>query len=148
MNNSPRNSLDFSSTGLEEFSSDSLLEVMQEKTEDESASKYVLIKHDFYSSDSDHGREILADFISRLCDSSYKSIIIYLIDKGTLLLDKSNPLFGDMLQLIQKAETVIADQESIDFYGMDIISNSKILIQPAGSIAEELIYLSDILTLE
>ncbi len=148
MNNSPRNSLDFSSTGLEEFSSDSLLEVMQEKTEDESASKYVLIKHDFYSSDSDHGREILAGFISRLCDSSYKSIIIYLIDKGTLLLDKSNPLFGDMLQLIQKAETVIADQESIDFYGMDIISNSKILIQPAGSIAEELIYLSDILTLE
>ena len=148
MNNSPRNSLDFSSTGLEEFSSDSLLEVMQEKTEDESASKYVLIKHDFYSSDSDHGREFLADFISRLCDSSYKSIIIYLIDKGTLLLDKSNPLFGDMLQLIQKAETVIADQESIDFYGMDIISNSKILIQPAGSIAEELIYLSDILTLE
>ena len=148
MNSSQRSNLDFSGTRLEELSSDSVLEVMQEKTYEESASKYVLIKHDFYSSDSDHGRELLADFISALCDASYKSIIVYLIDKGTRLLDESNPLHDEMLRLTERSEMVISASESIAFYEVNVPDNNKITEQSSRSIAEDIIYIPNLLILE
>jgi len=148
MNSSQRSNLDFSGTRLEELSSDSVLEVMQEKTDEESASKYVLIKHDFYSSDSDHGRELLADFISALCDASYKSIIVYLIDKGTRLLDESNPLHDEMLRLTERSEMVISASESIAFYEVNVPDNNKITEQSSRSIAEDIIYIPNLLILE
>ena len=49
MNSNPRNSLDYQGAQLEQLSDVSLLEVMQEKTDEETSTKYVLIKHDFYS---------------------------------------------------------------------------------------------------
>ena len=148
MNSSQRSNLDFSGTRLEELSSDSVLEVMQEKTDEESASKYVLIKHDFYSSDSDHGRELLADFISALCDASYKSIIVYLIGKGTRLLDESNPLHDEMLRLTERSEMVIAASESVAFYEVNVPDNNKITEQSSRSIAEDIIFIPDLLILE
>ena len=148
MNSSQRSNLDFSGTRLEELSSDSVLEVMQEKTDEESASKYVLIKHDFYSSDSDHGRELLASFLSALCNASYASVVVYLIDKGTKLLDESNPLHDAMLRLIERSEMIIAASESIAFYEVNVPDNNKITEQSSRSIAEDIIYIPDLLILE
>ena len=148
MNNSPRNSLDYSHSQLEQFSDDNLLEVLPAKADEDNATKYVLIKHDFYSTDSDFGRKLLKTFLNSLCRSSYNSIVVYLIDKGTKLLDKTNPLYENLLNLSIKAELVIADRDSIDEYGVDIGTDSEIPYQTSDTISEDVICLSGLLVLE
>lgn len=140
MNNNPRNDLD--------FSDNTLLEVMPAKIDEDIATKYVLIKHDYYSTDSDHGRDILAGFISNLADSSFNSIVVYLIDKGVKLLDEENPLFDKMLRLIEKSETVIATEESIELYNVIFSKTQKISVESLMSVTEDITYLDNLLILE
>lgn len=140
MNNNPRNDLD--------FSDDTLLEVMPAKVDEDIATKYVLIKHDYYSTDSDHGRELLAGFITNLANSSFDSIVVYLIDKGVKLLDEENPLFDKMLRLIEKSETVIATEESIEVYNVVFSKTQKISVESLMSVTEDITYLNNLLTLE
>ena len=146
MNNNPKDSLDYSKAQLEDFSENTILEVMPLKTEEPQASKYVLIKHDYYSSDSDHGRDLLACILSGLAESSFNSLIICLVDKGVLLLDDSNPLNKQML--IDKSEMVIVDEDSTFLYGIQTFENAKVSLQSFKSISEDIIYSSDILILE
>jgi len=148
MNNSPRNSLEYSNSQLEQFSDDALLEVLPEKTEEDNLTKYVLIKHDYYSTDSDHGREILSGFLTTLADSSYSSIVIYLIDSGVKLLDKDNPLYSKMKHLIEMSKTVIATDESIELYNVSFSMTQKIGRESILSITEDIAYLDNLLILE
>ena len=140
MNNSPRNDI--------EFSDSTLLDVMPEKVDEDIATKYVLIKHDYYSTDSAHGRELLAGFITNLADSSYNSVVVYLIDKGVKLLDEENPLFDKMLRLIEKSETLIVTEESIDLYNVSFSKTQKISVESIMSVTEDITYLDNLLTLE
>ena len=139
MNNNPGNDLD--------FSDNTLLEVMPAKIDEDIATKYVLIKHDYYSTDSDHGRELLAGFITNLADSSFDSIVVYLIDKGVKLLDEENPLFDKMLRLIEKSEAVIATEESIEVYNVVFSKTQKISVESFMSVTEDITYLDNLLTL-
>ncbi len=148
MNSNPKSNLDFSGTELEQYSDNTILEVMHEKTDEGTGSKYVLIKHDYYSSDSGHGRDLLSGFLSALCSSSYNSIVVYLIDSGTLLLDDSNPLYDAFLRLAGKTDMVIASKESLDQYGIILSSDVKVDTQSSRSIAEDLIYIPNLLILE
>lgn len=149
MYNKPKNSLEFSEPVIEKYSdNDVVLEVMHQKTDDDTSSKYVLIKHDYYSSDSEHGRDMLKSIFNALAHSEFKSLIIYLVDKGTLLLDNNNPLFDSFHALISKSEIVIADDESITKYQISCDLDSKISIQAFSSIAEDIVFLQNILTLE
>ena len=148
MNNSPRNSLDYSNSQLEQFSDDALLEVLPEKTDDDNSTKYVLIKHDYYSTDSEHGREILSGFLTSLINSSYNSIVIYLIDKGVKLLDESDPLYNKMNRLIEKSESVIAAEDSIILYNVNLSNESKIVQESLTSITSDIVYLDHLLILE
>ena len=148
MNNSPRNSLDFSKSQLEQFSDDALLEVLPEKTDEDNSTKYVLIKHDYYSTDSEHGREILSGFLTSLINSSYNSIVIYLIDKGVKLLDESDPLYNKMNRLIEKSESVIAAEDSIILYNVNLSNGSKIVQESLTSITSDIVYLDHLLILE
>lgn len=148
MYNKQKNSLEFSEPVIEQYSDNVVLEVMPQKTDNDTSSKYVLIKHDYYSSDSDHGREMLKSFFNALAHSEFKSLIIYLVDKGTLLLDNNNPLFDIFQTLISKSEIVIADDESITKYQISCDLDSKISIQAFCSIAEDIVFLQNVLTLE
>ena len=148
MNNSPRNSLDYSKSQLDQFSDDSLLEVLPEKADEDNSTKYVLIKHDYYSTDSEHGREILSGFLTSLINSSYNSIVIYLIDKGVKLLDESDPLNSKMNRLIEKSESVIAAEDSIIRYNVDLSNESKIVQESLISITSDIVYLDHLLILE
>ena len=140
MNNNPRNDLD--------FSDNTLLEVMPAKIDEDIATKYILIKHDYYSTDSDHGRELLAGFITNLADSSFNSIVVYLIDKGVKLLDEENPLFDKMLRLIEKSEAVIATEDSIEVYNVVFSKTQKISVESLMSVTEDITYLDNLLILE
>ena len=148
MYNKPKNSLEYSEPVIEQYSDNVFLEVMQQKTDEDTSSKYVLIKHDFYSSDSDHGRDMLKTIFNVLANSEFKNLIIYLVDKGTLLLDNSNPLSGSFQTLISKSEMIIVDDESLTKYQVSCDLDSKITIQSFSSIAEDILFLSDILILE
>lgn len=148
MYNKPKNSLEYSEPVIEQYSDNVVLEVMQQKTDEDTSSKYVLIKHDFYSSDSDHGRDMLKTIFNVLANSEFKNLIIYLVDKGTLLLDNSNPLSGSFQTLISKSEMIIVDDESLTKYQVSCDLDSKITIQSFSSIAEDILFLSDILILE
>lgn len=148
MYNKPKNSLEYSDPVIEQYSDNVVLEVMQQKTDEDTSSKYVLIKHDFYSSDSEHGRDMLKTIFNVLANSEYKNLIIYLVDKGTLLLDNSNPLSGSFQTLISKSEMIIVDDESLTKYQVSCDLDSKITIQSFSSIAEDILFLSDILILE
>lgn len=140
MNNNPRNDLD--------FSDNTLLEVMPAKIDEDIATKYILIKHDYYSTDSDHGRELLAGFITNLADSSFDSIVVYLIDKGVKLLDEENPLFDKMLRLIEKSEAVIATEDSIEIYNVVFSKTQKISVESLMSVTEDITYLDNLLIFE
>ena len=148
MNNSLRNNLDYSNSQLEQFSDDALLEVLPEKTDEDNSTKYVLIKHDYYSTDSEHGREILSGFLTSLINSSYNSIVIYLIDKGVKLLDESDPLYNKMNRLIEKSESVIASEDSIILYNVNLSNGSKIVQESLTSITSDIVYLDHLLILE
>ena len=148
MYNKPKNSLEYSEPVIEQYSDNVVLEVMQQKTDEDTSSKYVLIKHDFYSSDSDHGRDMLKTIFNVLANSEFKNLIIYLVDKGTLLLDNSNPLSGSFQTLISKSEMIIVDDESLTKYQVSCDLDSKISIQAFSSIAEDIVFLQNILILE
>ena len=147
MNNSPRSSLDFSNSQLEQFSDDALLEVLPEKTDEGNSTKYVLIKHDYYSTDSDHGRDILSNFLTSLINSS-DSIVIYLIDKGVKLLNSDNPLNGKMHRLIEKSESVIVSEDSIIQYDVNFSDDAKVVQESLLSITADIVFLDHLLTLE
>ena len=148
MYNKPKDSLEFSEPVIEQYSDNVVLEVMQQKTDEDTSSKYVLIKHDFYSSDSDHGRDMLKTIFNVLAHSDFKNLIIYLVDKGTMLLDNSNPLSESFQTLISKSEMIIVDDESLTKYLVSCDLDSKITIQSFSSIAEDILSLSGILILE
>ena len=148
MNNNQRSDLDFSTAELDQFSNSTLLDVMPEKIDEGVATKFVLIKHDYYSTDSDHGWDILSGFLTSLTDSSYSSIVIYLIDKGVKLLDEENPLYDKMLRLLEKSETAIAAEESFDEYSVSYPVTQKISIESIMSVTEDITYLDNLLTLE
>ena len=148
MNNKQKNSLEYSNSQLEQFSDDSLLEVLPEKNEEDNATKYVLIKHDYYSTDSEHGRKLLSGFFTSLANSSFNSIVIYLIDKGVKLLDETNPLHEDFTELIGKTELLIACEDSINAYNITVPDNLVFTKQSLFSMTEEIIYLPDYLVLE
>ena len=148
MNRKERNSLEYTKAQLEEFSDNTILEVLPQKTDEGSSSKYVLIKHDYYSSDSEHGRDLLASFLASITESSYHSIVVYLVDKGVLLLDRSNTLYEQMQLLIKRADTVIVDEDSAFIYNVNDYTNTKISVQSFKSISEDILYSSDLLILE
>ena len=148
MYNKPKNSLEYSEPVIEQYSDNVVLEVMQQKTDEDTSSKYVLIKHDFYSSDSEHGRDMLKTIFNVLANSEFKNLIIYLVDKGTLLLDNSNPLSESFQTLISKSEMIIVDDESLTEYQVSCDLDSKISIQAFSSIAEDIVFLQNILILE
>lgn len=140
--------VDYSKKTVKAKSDSTVLEILPQKEENESSAKTVLIKHDYYSSDSDHGRDLLRALLRALYKSQINKLVIYLIDSGTLLLDKENALFKTFQPLIAKSEMVIVADESLLFYGVDADIDSNILTQPLDSIAYDIINLPDILILE
>jgi len=147
MNNNQKDSLEYQEAKLFQYSDNTVIDVLTEKEEGESSSKFVLIKHDYYSSDSDYGRKVLSVFISCLCDSQYSNLNIFILDSGTLILNDNHPLYSKINQLIAKAKTVVVDNESIEINSICHI-NSKVEIRPIESIVEDLVYLRNVLVLE
>ena len=76
MNSNQKDSLDYSDPEVEKFSDGIVLEVMPQKNDSDSSTKYILIKHDYYSSDSDHGRTLLKSIFNSLIKSNFKNLTV------------------------------------------------------------------------
>lgn len=148
MSSKVRNRFDFSKTQIKEDSDNTVLEILPQQNDNGASSKTVIIKHDYYSSDTEHGRELLKAILRALNKSKISSLVIYLVDSGTLLIDKDNPLFDSFYPLIAKSEIIIAADESLCYYNVDPGIDPNILTQPIDSIAEDIILIPDLLIIE
>lgn len=148
MNNNPKDSLNCSEAVTQQYEDSFILDVLPQITTESASTKYILIKHDYYSTDSAHGREMLMSFFKGIQNSNYSNLVIYLIDKGTCLLDKDNILFDSFNSLLSCSEMIIAARESIETYSVNCDSDPKLIIRSMDSLVEELILLSGILVLE
>ena len=150
MNNQENSKLDIVSGDSVVIEQSPVIEVEPEKLEIfQGGSLAVLIKHDYYSSDSAHGRELLRAFLTAL--SSKKDIIdrIFVVDSGVKLLADSNSLYNEFKTLIKEIPVVTACAESIEEYGSDdagLPANCEVL--GISDIAKALIDTQGLITLE
>lgn len=78
----------------------------------------VLFKHDYYSSDSDHGRSLLKGFIKVIRESLPKINRIILIDSGVKLLSEENPFYEDMVYFANNVPSFLVCFESMTEYNI------------------------------
>ena len=106
--------------------------------EEESGNITVLIKHDYYSSDSDHGRIILASFLDSLSECGNNISKVILIDSAVRLLNDVS--FAMKIEkLFTLAKNTFICEESINYFGIEYVSHANIIVCPASDIFMELL---------
>lgn len=93
----------------------------------------VHIKHDWYSEDSDHGRELLSSFMSVLSDPASKIGILLLSGSAVRMLEEGSPLHDDLLLLSNNSLLTGACMESLDKYGIDLQAKEELNITEYSS---------------
>ena len=113
-----------------------------------SAHKTVLIKHNYYSSDNEHGRVLLSAFLDVLSDESDEIAKIILIDSGAHLLVPQDTCHAKFMNILNSSVKLYVCRESLNRYeGEEPIQDSIELIS-AQSIALELLDSTNVITLE
>ncbi|MBR2524571.1 MAG: hypothetical protein IKE53_09080 [Clostridiales bacterium] len=86
--------------------------------DDDSRSVTVLIKHDYYSSDSDHGRSLMKTMLEGLEGNACISGIL-IVDSGVKILSGDNDCFSYVKDLADQLElTPLVCSESLEVYGI------------------------------
>lgn len=107
----------------------------------------VLIKHDYYSSDSDHGRIILSSFLDSLSECGNNISKVILIDSAVRLLnDVSFALKIEKLFALAKNSYIC--EESLTYFGIEYVSHANIIVCPASDISMEIIEAGHLITIE
>ncbi len=112
-----------------------------------SEGKTVIIKHDYYSSDSDHGRDLLHSFIRALSQTKISALI--LIDSGVRLLSSDDEDTVFFLRRACEYRIVTACSSSISEYGIDLTDDYKdIFLLDNDEIAETILSSRDAVIIE
>lgn len=85
----------------------------------EDGSATVIIKHDYYSSDNDHGRELLLSFINSMLDDSGKMYRFIFVDSSVKLFSTEIGFSLKMTQMSSRGSAVLICSESLDYYAID-----------------------------
>ncbi len=97
----------------------------------------VLIKHDYYSSDNENGRDLLRTFLSELRNSDRTIGMLIITDSATKLLDKDNDLSSVLHDLIvYKSEAHAICKDSASYYMADMESSEELALYSASAIIE------------
>ena len=114
---------------------------------DEGGNLTVLIKHDYYSSDTEQGRLLLGSFIDALADCGDTLLKVILVDSAvTLLFD---PYFSSRIEkLFSIARYSYVCEESLSAYDIDYNTHGNILVCSASDIALQIIQAGHLLILE
>ena len=77
----------------------------------------LLIRHDFYSSDNEHGQKLLNSLLMQYLDSNKKISNLFIVDSGVRLLDSENDYLVAVSDLLHIADEVFVCKDSVDYYG-------------------------------
>ena len=114
---------------------------------DESGTLSILIKHDYYSSDNDHGRMLLGAFIDSLIESGDAICKVILIDSAVRLL--SDDSFSvKLVKLFALSKYTYICDDSLAYFDIEHASHDNIIVCSASDISIELIQTDHLLTLE
>lgn len=114
---------------------------------EESGTLTVLIKHDYYSSDSDHGRILLGSFLDSLAERGSDLAKVILIDSAVRLLDDVS--FAQRIEkLFSLSKYSYVCEESLKYFGIEYVSHGNIIVCPASDIAMEISDAVNLITLE
>lgn len=108
----------------------------------------VLIKHDYYSQNNEHGRKLLSSFLDVLCDDSNRISKILVIDSGVNLLNPDNELNSNFMNLLKIVTNVSVCKDSLEFYGLDSSEFDYLSITSAYNIAAEILNSDYLITIE
>ena len=113
---------------------------------DENGTITVLIKHDYYSSDTDHGRIILASILDSLAECGNNLSKIILIDTGVRLLNDVS--FAQRIEkLFSLSKNSYVCEESLTYYDIEYVSHANIFVCPASDISMEIIEAGRLITI-
>lgn len=114
---------------------------------DESGSLSILIKHDYYSSDNDHGRLLLGSFLDTLAESGDQISKLILIDSAVRILEDSD-LFAKLLKLIELSKYTYICDDSLAYFDIEYSSHDNVIVCSASDISLELFQTDRLIVLE
>ena len=114
---------------------------------DESGNLTVLIKHDYYSSDNDHGRLLLGSFLDTLTESGDPVNKLTLLDTAVRLLEDSI-LFAKLLKLIEHSKFTYICEDSLAYFDIEYSSHDNVIVCSASDLSLELLQTDRLIVLE
>ena len=114
---------------------------------DESGNLTVLIKHDYYSSDNDHGRLLLGSFLDTLTESGDPVNKLILLDTAVRLLEDSI-LFAKLLKLIEHSKFTYICEDSLAYFDIEYSSHDNVIVCSASDLSLELLQTDRLIVLE
>ena len=114
---------------------------------DESENLSILIKHDYYSSDNDHGRMLLASFLDTLAESGDSISKIIIIDSAVRLLEDES-CSAKLVKLFALSKYSYICDDSLAYFDIDYSSHDNVIVCSASDISMELIQTGHLITLE
>ena len=114
---------------------------------DESGDLTVLIKHDYYSSDTEQGRLLLGSFLDTLTDCGDTVLKVILVDSAVNLL--RDPYFSSSIEkLFSISKYSYVCEESLSAYDIEYSAHDNIIICSSSDIAMQIIQSGHLITLE
>ena len=113
---------------------------------DESGDLTILIKHDYYSSDTEDGRLLLGSFLDSLTECGDSLLNVFLVDSAVRLLE--DPYFSAKIsKLLSLSRYSYVCEESLASFDVEFDSHDNVTVCPAADISMQIIQSAHLVTL-
>ena len=113
---------------------------------DENGKLSVLIKHDYYSSDTENGRLLLGSFLDSLTDCGDSLLNVFLVDSAVRLLE--DPYFSAKIsKLLSLSRYSYICEESLAAFDVEFDSRDNVTVCPSADISMQIIQSAHLITL-
>ena len=114
---------------------------------DENGNLSILIKHDYYSSDNDHGRMLLASFLDTLAGSGDSINKIILVDSAVRILEDEFSC-AKLVKLFSLSKYTYICDDSLAYFDIEYNSHDNVIVCSASDISLELLQAGNLIILE
>lgn len=108
----------------------------------------LLIRHDYYSSDSDFGRHLLNCFLKQILSSDKQICSVFFIDSGVCLLSEDNASHELVLDILSRSREIFICIDSMKEYEIDSFSYPEAVELSAESLFAQLLISEKIITID